>query len=509
MSTTTINHYIQSTTTINNFLIAISYNAYIMLGGLKMRKLFFIIALSLFLLFSISSVSALSTSLVDDSLVVGGSLQEASNANKESYGIYITSAISFNATNDIILLNVVPESPYVQSSSSITNRNLNNINVTVQDQEQSGQDRILTLSARIPEALPAVNTAGEPMPFKVAVLTFSNGSDTVDVDLYMQRKNQLIFSSVDAKYGLEKETRVKDGKRLDGIKPGDSFSFDAEISNSYSRSDDIRIDDITLYFKDSGNYLDVDEEENLGRIDYADYITETVSFSIDQDVDEGTYDLVIRVIGIDNYGARHGEKMAISLRIDRENDEILIQSASIEPSIIDLCDSGYVSISVNVKNTGKKDQRDAAISVLNTVLGYMNSAPSIRLDEGDSVTRNFNVIIPPDSNSGTYKFIIETFYRDNQKSDQKELTLFVKNCNEEQLPPAANQPGKPATDIEVLPQSPTFGAISYAVPVSSSDDDGDKKSISNEGILSPKAIVLIFIALALMVLIVVLTILRK
>jgi len=383
---------------------------------------FSLLVISLFvLLLSLATASAtLSTDLTGNQLDLGGLTQEASDINN-NLEEYDTGDITFGSGNPITL-SVAPVAPYVQSSSTV----VNNINVTIDSQVTSGNTTV-TISARVPEKLPAVDADGVAKAFKVAVLTFSDGTDTVNVDLFVQRKSQLTFDDVDIKYADDTE-KVTDGETIDDLMPGDPATFEFKVENTFSSSSNMDIDDVTIYVKDDNNDLDIDEEEEMGTIRDNDDDTESISVDVDDDADEGVYNLFLWVVGDDEYGARHGERYTVKIDIEKEKDDVALKRVDLNPDSVNLCDNRMVSLTVSIENIGKNDQDEAAITVRSTKLNYLNTINDIELDEDDARTKTFSISVPLTATPGSYIFQISAINDDGESTDDKSITLLVSDC---------------------------------------------------------------------------------
>lgn len=480
-----------------------------------MKKLVYSILTVVFAIVSLAltlaSASALSTDLQDSTITLGGPSQEASNYDNNAFGVYVTGQIVFDSTNPITLTDVLPESLYVQSTDTVV---IDNINVTILSQSIGVNSSTVTLSARVPEILPAVNPSGEEMAFKVAQLTFNDGAASVNVDLKMQRENHLEFHEIILKYSQDDEKKLKDGKDIKDLKPGENLALDFEIENTYSTSDDVEIEEVEVYVADDNNDLDVDEEESVGDIREDDKETETLSFDIEDDLDEDDYDLILRTIGFDEYGARHGERWVITLEVEKEKNEVSIQRLSVDPDMLDTCQTSYATISVNIENTGRRDQNNAAIVVSNDDLGYRQQYTDIDLDEDDSSTRTFNVRFPSDAVPGSYRFVVKAYYDFGETaSEEKSITVFVRNCDFE-MPTNDNDGNSgdyqdndglsPSTEVEIIGSSASISGITSAQPAVAVQQEPASSESGNKGsFLSTRMLLLLLVIVVLLILLII------
>ena len=472
---------------------------------LSFTALFVFLAVILFT--GISYADVLSSNIENSLITLGSESQEASNYNSNPYGEYVTTTIIFNTT-DTITLSVVPIGGYVQSSSTIV---MDNINVSITGQIINTGNSVVSLSARIPENLHAVDTIGDESAFKVAELTFNDGNQSVVIDLNMQRQNKLEFKKIWFTYDqTEDEETIKNGEKINDLKPGDSGVFEFEIENTYTSSDDVEIDSVDLFMYDDRNDLDIDEDESLGTIRDSDDDTESIPIDLDDDLDEGTYKLILKTIGFDDYGARHGEQYIVYIKVEKEDDEITINRLDISPSSLDVCEEQYVTINVRIENTGNDRQKDAAISVANSKFDYLKIIDDIDLDDGDATTKSFFITVPKDVSPGSYKFLVKSFYDNNEESDSQEVALFVRNCNYLSEPDQKDdkddeKDDDTQIDVQIVRDTAAYSDITYAHEIVDADEDED----NDKGILSTNIIILIIIVVMLVIINLVIALYKK
>jgi len=459
------------------------------------------------LILTLSGVSALDTDLPGDVLKLGDRNQEASNYYDNPFGIYVSSQITFDTVLPVSISQVDTEPLYTQSSDTVV---VNNINFTIVSQVVGSNSSLVTISARIPEILPAVNTVGQESAFPVATITFTDGSSSVPVALQMQRKNHLEFKEIKLRYSDDDEKKLDDNEKIKNVKPGENMVFDFEVENTYSSSDDISIEEVEIMLKDDNNDLDIDEEENIGDIREDDTETETISVELDDQLDEDNYNLFIRTIGFDEYGARHGEQYTVTLEVEKEKNEISIRKLNVDPESLDVCQDNFVTFTINIENTGSRDQDEVRLTITNSNLGYTDSISEISLDEDDSTTKSFNLRLSQDMSAGSYTFTVKTYYDTDEISDQKDITVFMRNCNLDQ-PQAQPNNGNENNDdnshqveivdnsnVEVLTNPASFSDYTSAQSVQADSKKADDAS----SVLTIRLLVLVLVALILIIAIV-------
>lgn len=396
--------------------------------------------ITLLLMVAVPVAVALDASVSE--LTIGDRNQEASNAARfidrytsTQFSLFTTEEVSFS---------VAPVSPYKQSTGTIPSMQ-NELNITV-SQSISSDSNTITITGRIPEALPAVDTRGRVSSFKVADVTFTANGSSITLPLYMQRRNQLEFGRVELRFGDVIE-RITDNKRIDKIKPGDSALIEAQVRNTFTSAANVDIFDVMLLLVDDNNDLDFDEEENIGTLRRGDDLRETVSFSVDNNIRERTYPAFLRVTGIDEFGARHGTEYTVQFRIDRDRDDVHFRRIELSPNTVDNCQDRFVSFSLSLENIGRNRQRNAAVTAENTDLNYFSEHRGIDLEREDSRTIRFSAIVPEGASSGVYRFTLRAWNDREEVKDEQILTLVVNSCQDgTQQPPPQQQPDRPDSD---------------------------------------------------------------
>ena len=92
-----------------------------------------------------------------------------------------------------------------------------------------------------------------------------------------------------------------------------------------------------------------------------------IKFSVPGDAKDKVYDLLVSLKGTDENGAVHKVDWTIGLEIDREKDDVQIETASLESSTLK-CNRN-TDLRVKIANFGSNNQKAAALTVYNKELG--------------------------------------------------------------------------------------------------------------------------------------------
>jgi hypothetical protein len=417
------------------------------MGGLCMKQSLFKIIFFILFLFSTASVSlAFSTNLENDMLIIGSPTTNAGSYHHNSFTVNTTQNLTLNVSNDLYT----------------------NLNITmVQDNITGTTQSTITITAYIPEGLNAVNSSGNLIALKVADLFFyeeNNQSNNASIELHMQRKNNLVFDIITLD-SADFSRRITDGRRIDFLSPGSSGIFEIKLKNTFSSSSYMAIRDITIDIFDIQGELDFNEDESISSISSGDDEIETFSINIDDDVDEGLYDVVIRIKGTDDNGAKHGSVIIVTFDIRRERDDVSIIRTDMLPNTINNCNEQLIRLTVTIKNTGRNNQRNTAISVENNELIYSALEGQISLDKGDSKIRVFNIVIPKGTSAGIYNLVVSALNDKNEIKNQKLVPIVISACPLLDSSSSSYSESPPSKDNVQVVGSATFSNVVSAQPV--------------------------------------------
>ncbi len=390
------------------------------------------------LVLSVSLASAavtVSSSFSDSTPTFGSSSQAASNPNSDTTSeknVYDDGEVTINST-----ANAVVSSITVTAASGFSNTDSGSsgyINITLNDADltlAAGVAEAITLRARIPESLDAVDGDGDAKAVKIATILFTlNDASTVSFDAYAQRENQLELSSLEVTSQEHTGDDVDDGDTIDELKPGDDVDLEIQAENKYTSSDDVDMENVEAYVLVDEDDMDVDESEDMNDIDASDDDTVTVKFTVDSDTDEGTYSGYVYVIAEDEHGANHGQKYDVDFKVERESHELLFTTASVSPTEVSC--SRKLTINSKIENTGSNDEDEASIYIKNSVLGINLYKKNIDIESTDTYTYNSEATIADTVGAGTYLLKFYTYYSgdesDGVQSDAKDVEVVVSKC---------------------------------------------------------------------------------
>ncbi len=294
----------------------------------------------------------------------------------------------------------------------------------------------INFEGKIPEDLDAVDTAFVEKAFKVGTLTIEgmDGTNlaipgtTITFSVFMQRENLFRISDADAEVNNKAKENIDDNDEIKDLKPGDQIDLTVEVENNYDNNDDINIDgaDLTL---DCGNNknLDIDDENLDIDVSADEKETDTFNINLEEDAKDGSINCEIQTMGIDDNGARMGEKLKFSFDVQRETHDVQIKLPILTTPQAITCDDTSLQMTIGFINLGKSDEDETAIELTNQDLNFQERRSNIQLNEDDSEVEIFDVPLDKLTGKTPIIFSIKTFY-DNVKSSDTETLLVDNTC---------------------------------------------------------------------------------
>ncbi len=430
-----------------------------------------LIILSLFVLVLLAtSVSATpSIEFVGTSMTMGDASGVVSNPNHDSEGsrtVNLTGTVTLKLVNDqataVTFSNFGIESVTAVSAFgsdiALNTVGIESASTSVSVAANSNTTAVLTIRAKGPKSLDAINSNLIASAFKVGSFklnaTESSGSTKVitatEVDLNMQRKNQLTIKSVKWRISGKTQTADEDNDEVENVKPGENVRVEFEVENEYSASSNVDMEDVEFKIKSLDNDLDIDEDEDLGDISSDDKENNAFEFDLDEDTNDGTFNVQITLSGKDELGAKHGEKAIIRFKVERESHEIAIKSLTLSPEKVG-CESVNARLVVSYVNIGKSDEDEVAIEVDAPKFNFNQKLTDIQLDQDDGDSSVFNIPIGANLEVGTYPIEIRTYY-DQSKLTDNTVVVLTSTCEKKGATPIVTG-NKPSATLSLATSS--------------------------------------------------------
>lgn len=312
----------------------------------------------------------------------------------------------------------------------------------------AGQVQSISVMGDIPLNFNAVETSKsasdylDAKAFKIGnINAIISSAVAATSELKMQAVNQLTIKK--SRIDCDGKTKtLDDGDKMENLKPDMACSLEVEVENEFSSNDDedlngneMKIGDIefntaTVRAQIDDSDFDLNDDQDIDGLSADDTDTATIDFDISEDVDDGTYSLVITLIGKDDNGAYHGEKREIRLDVVKLSHDIQMRSPAISPTTISACDGGTVHIVSRIANFGKRDEDAVAVELSVPDLKFTKRIDQIELDSGDSTSVSFVFDVPAKAKVGIYRATMSTYFDDKALSNSQTLEFAVEKCNE-------------------------------------------------------------------------------
>ncbi|MBW2986011.1 hypothetical protein KY333_01440 [Candidatus Woesearchaeota archaeon] len=420
-----------------------------------------VLILSMILMIAIVSVSA--SALQISSATIGDA--------KEDRVSNVTAKITVTNNGNTTLNNIA------LSTNAFSNYNIRFSPATITTLAVGAAVQV-TVTGDIPLDFDAVETDESASDYlkekaiNIGTITATAGSTVATSNLNMQAKNQLEFKKVTIECG-DTSKSVKDDSKIENLKPDTACSVFIEVENNFNDKDsdddltgDIEFEDADVALEVDDDDFDVDEEDS---VDPAPEDTDdtTLDFDIDEEVNDGSYDLVITVLGQDENDAWHGEKWEVSLNVDRLKHDLQIKNAVMNPEKMD-CEGGQVKVDAKIINLGKRDEDDVTVELEIPDLDLITKRTGLELNEDDYTTLSFTLKVPEDVKEGVYAVNLKTYFDGIAPSNTKSFNLAIEACEVDTTP--ATTVVTPTTPATTTPTTTTGdGAPAATVKPSTRD----------------------------------------
>lgn len=240
--------------------------------------------------------------------------------------------------------------------------------------------------------------------------------------------------------GKKEDDISSDGETIKDIPPGKEIELKFKIKNLFDKDyqkGDIEDIELQVRFKDSDDEDDfdgdIDEEEELDLDAGETDDTISIKFDVPGEAKDKDYDLVVYLEGKDENGASHKVEWKVELEIQREKDDVQIETATLESSTLKC--TRNTNLRATITNFGSNNQKKAAISIYNSELGLNENVQDIYLDKDPEDEENSYIKIVPISlnkevKAGIYIIEIRAYVDNDKQKHLKEAKLTVEDCPE-------------------------------------------------------------------------------
>ncbi|SRR3989344_3321404 len=258
--------------------------------------------------------------------------------------------------------------------------------------------------------------------------------------------------------GVSEKKVDEDGEELDELAPGDEVELQFDLRNlldeDYDEGDLDGTITVELDDSDFGDDIDLEEDFELKAGETLDSVA--LLFTIPGDADEGEYTLEITVESEDGTGAAYSTQWDVTLMVEREEDDLRIESVAFSPA--ELSCSRTTMLTIEVKNYGTNTQKHAALSIFNTELGIDDNV-EFEIQRGtakdNTYTYQYLIKLKEGQKTGKYPLSINALYEYNTFSDKELVDIIVKDCKPEVVEEVVQEEEQDTTETAAPQEQPS------------------------------------------------------
>ena len=278
-------------------------------------------------------------------------------------------------------------------------------------------------------------------------ITITAGSIYVDVALNIDLEAQICDEGLQGDKITLSVDEPDDG---DDYKPGETVNVEFDVENEDNDDIDVEVT-IILWDDTDGDEVETIDVDELN-IDEDEEETFVVEFELPTDLDEDhTYYLYIKVNEDGNEDDQCNYER-INLDIERDDDDVAIDSVSVSPSTLS-CGDDYV-VTVEVLNIGTDEQEDVFIEIVEDELELSVSSDNFDLgdhnDNDNDYKATFSPALPTDLTSGTYYMDVKVYENDGSLFDSELVSISVGSCSSEETSTEEEEESVEGVEIEML-----------------------------------------------------------
>lgn len=268
----------------------------------------------------------------------------------------------------------------------------------------------------------------------------------------------------------------------ESVKPGTEVVINFELENLFDNNydeDSGTFEDVQINLEPSDDDFiegDFEEDYDVDNIDMSDSVEKEIRFTIAEDADEDTFSFEVTIQADDGEGISYEIKKELTLKVERENNDLRITEAKLSPETITACDASF-TLSLKVKNFGTNDQREAAITAYNLKLGINENIADLKINDissnSNSWQRTFTFPIKAGTKEGTYPLDINAYINDDDNEDNERVEVVIAKCPSPEAPdaPAAATPASTGSTSATTPTRVINTTTPPAAPTATTSDN--------------------------------------
>ncbi len=265
-----------------------------------------------------------------------------------------------------------------------------------------------------------------------------------------------------------KTTTVNDESSVE-MNPGQTCELSIRVKNSHPTYD---MEDVEVEVEPKNSDVD-GGSDSISKISDGSTKEVVIPIKVEKDADARDVEVEIVVSGEDESGKKYSDSLEFNVEIVKKSHDMKISKVLTSPSNLNACTNTRVDVTVAVENAGDRDERKVAVELNVPGLNFIKKLSDIEVDEGDEERVTFTVPLSRLA-KGAYKGTAKVFYDNIVVSEQKEVTINVQSCEDEEqestvttplteLPPVV--PESSLNEVEPVKRSALATALYTAVLV--------------------------------------------
>ncbi len=282
-------------------------------------------------------------------------------------------------------------------------------------------------------------------------------------------------------YRIENKERINSGsvaiannsKIGADILPGSNLTFTIRVENTFQGDDpELRGIVVEITIEDIDDGADLSEESSDFDLAPGDDARVDVKFAIPLNVEEGTYNVILKAEGEDKNETDYRTELILELEVHKQSHDIRITKVLLNPSILDC--NRKASLAAEITNVGSNPENELALEFKSSALGINSVDRDISLESSDEATdeekmyiKTLNIEVPSFFKSGTYPVLINLYWKNFVLFDQKTVDLVVRDCSqfeefieESEIIQKEPEPSTLNNDLDKSEENITIGEVS-------------------------------------------------
>ncbi len=218
---------------------------------------------------------------------------------------------------------------------------------------------------------------------------------------------------------------IKNPDNNDELNMGDDVNVEVKIRNGLNKDNDFKIE---AHLYDLNTNRSEDSDDDSLDINKGSSEDSQIKISIPEDVEE-KHEFAVYVFAKADSGECNSN--FINVKVQREDDKVVIDKFSIDPSQAESQD--IINFKVKVQNIGGDDQENVYVEIKNAELGINLKSDKFDIEsfgDDDTVTKSFSFTLPQNATEASYE-ITASVYFNGSGVDREAKTLVIATQPEE------------------------------------------------------------------------------